>query len=1114
VNPEHLKTSWNLRILLIILAVSLAPLLLSFIGLSFGSASQGGAGAHFAGWSTNSSVVRIDINALGLVLMIGTLTVFYNRLRYSRLVSLLGITMVLAGLVDTIQIVPCQGSLADGATFHTTTVWSTMLSRFGAAVILFFGSTSLSLARKPVKYRVCIALTLLGIMVGTIIWSLMALGTPSNLPSGKILHLLTFSFYGLTAVMLHHSLKNRPVTMLGQLTLSALVPLIAGQIWLAVSVGSIYDQGFHIAVLLKWLAWSLPTAGLGIDLINTFHSLGLNEEKQFLRTVIDSIPHYIFSRDGEGRFTLVNKSVAGFYNLDVDQVEGRHIQEIHPDLEQCRQWVAEDREILKSGGLQEIPETLTTSAAGEDIWINAIKKLLPASRGRQPQVLGVTIDITRQKEAEMALAQRLKFEQASAAIVQSFVHTTSENLLETMGRILKHLGFYTEADRCFIYRFSDPNQDARLMFSWQSEEDNKPTELPVALTHLCIDWMTQWFCINMPVVVDNLNELPQNADRFRDIWHEDDNTAFLAIPIVQNESVMGFLGIDAKTKDTWSQEETNLVRYVADMFVTVWSKLEAEKDLVQAMKDAQASSQAKSEFLANMSHEIRTPMNCVIGISDLLMEMDPTDQQQNYLDMISQSGTALLALINDILDLSKIEAGQLELDPIEMNLRSLVEEVTGLIAFNTQAKGVEMVVRIAPGAPDKVVCDPNRLRQVLTNLLNNAAKFTTEGHIYLNVEPTGGHGEIINLQFQVRDTGIGIKEEKLTAIFEKFTQADASTTRRYGGTGLGLPISQHLVTLMGGKIIADSTPGEGATFKFTLPLKMVESIPEEIEALTEHDERILVITKHILGGEVLAEQVRTLGYECSVAMGCDDALDLLPSPHGKSQWAYILVDQDVVQEEIPKIRQHLDSLGEEFGTRLILLTALSSAIREKDLVLRGISGTLPKPVRPHQLKAVLEGRTKISLAPEQTLKPKPTVCPVEFAEETETANDGLYILVAEDNPFNQRVAVGMLKLLNCRVEVANNGAEAVDMVRNTQYDIVFMDCQMPEMDGYEATRTIRDLDDAQRAATTIVAMTANALSGDRRACFDSGMNDFLSKPINKSMLSGMLSKWELLINTV
>ncbi len=1109
-NPDHLKTNWNLRVLILILAVSLAPLLLSFLGLSFGSASQGGAGAHFAGWSTQKQMIRIDINALGLVLLIGTLTVIFSRLRASRFVTLLGITMILAGLVDTIQIIPCTLSTGACATFKTATVWSTLFSRLGSAVILFLGAVSLTLPHRPKQNRTYVGLAGIGILVGAATWSIMATVDPGEFLSLKNIHILTFSLYGLSGITLQLTLHRRPATILGQLTLAALVPLFAGQIWLVTSVETIYDQGFHIAVLLKWLAWMLPATGLGIDLINTFHALGMNEEKQFLRTVIDAIPHFIFARDAEGRFTLVNKSVANFYNRSVEQVEGHHLQEFHADLDQCREWVAEDRELLRTGLLKEIPEAQTTSVGGKSIWVTAIKKLLPTSRHREPQILGVTIDITRQKNAEIALAQRLKFEQASAAIVQSFVHTTNDNLQETMDRILKHLGFYTSADRVFIYRFVEPNQNARLLFSWVREPNSKHRELPMGISHRCLVWMTQWFSLNMPVAVDRLNDLAEPAKRFCDLWNATEETAFIALPISQNDRILGFLGVDAADKDGWTQEESNLLRYVADMFMTVWSKLEAEKCLVEAMKEAQASSQAKSEFLANMSHEIRTPMNCVIGISDLLMEMDPTDRQKQYLDMISQSGSSLLALINDILDLSKIEAGQLELDPIEMSLRTVVEEVTGLIAFNTQAKGVEMVARIAPGAPDLVVCDPNRLRQVLTNLLNNAAKFTTKGHIYLNVEPTGSHDGKIDLRFDIRDTGIGIEKEKLEAIFEKFTQADASTTRRFGGTGLGLPISQHLVNLMDGQITAQSSPGDGTTFSFTLPLVPVEPAEDARDALVERNESILVVTQHNLSGEVLAEQVRCLGYRCSVALGCDDAIELLPGPPGQKEWAFVLVDQDLIQAEIPRIKTHLDMLENQYGTRMIMLTALSSTIRESDLLEKGFSGILPKPVRPHQLKAVLEGRGTI----QPTIVPKenaaPFSSPIEPQESAPDQTDGPLILLAEDNPFNQRVAVGMFKLLNCRVDVAPNGAEALAMIQQKKYDIVFMDCQMPEMDGYEATRNIRSLVDAECAATTIVAMTANALSGDKRACFDSGMNDFLSKPINKAMLSSMLAKWGLI----
>ncbi len=943
--------------------------------------------------------------------------------------------------------------------------------------------------------------------IGT--WYFTANARPDLFLSSPLINFATLAMDGLVAGILIVQARRLVWSLLAPFTLIAMIPYMAGQIWLLTSVESILDQGFHVANILKWLGWLLLATGLGMDLINTFYAQGMYQEKQFLRAVIDTIPHFIFARDRSGHFTLVNQSVADFYGKTPDEIEGKHLQEIHADLEQCRVWEREDREILDSGELIEIPEQSTQDSAGNEIWIKAVKRPLTVGSAMDEQVLGLSIDITRQKVVERTLAQRFRHEQAGTAITQSFVTATAENLEDTMMRVLRHLAHCIDARRAFLYRFSAPENDAHLLYSWQGEGQAEG-RLPRELSHLCLEWMNQWFSLRMPVSVDRLSDLPESAALFLERWPSNDEAAFLAVPLINNRQILGFMGVDGSALGEWSADDVNLVRNTGDHFVTTWSKLEAEESLRAAMEKAQASNLAKSEFLANMSHEIRTPMNCIIGISELLMDMEPTERQRGYLDMISQSSNSLLALINDILDVSKIEAGKLELDPIDMNVRNLVEEVSGLIAFQTQAKGVEMVCRIAPGVPDVVVCDPNRLRQVLTNLLNNAAKFTSNGHIYLNVEPVGEVDGRIQLKFAVQDTGIGIPTEKLGAIFEKFTQADASTTRKYGGTGLGLPISRHLVQLMGGCIDAESTMGEGTTFHFTLPLDVVEGAPDPAESMTEREGTVLVVTGHQLSGETLAEQVRNLGFECTVAIGCDDALSLLPGPpfaRGKT-WSTILIDQDLVEEDLPLIRKGITGQGLDGNTRLIMLTALSSTIREQELQHHGFSGTLSKPVRPAQLKMVLEGNDE----PEADL-PKPAPKASEQAdpvtEDPPQDGKGPNILLAEDNPFNQRVAVGMLQMLGCRVDLANNGAEAVAAVNENDYDLVFMDCQMPEMDGYEATRHIRALDDADKARTIIVAMTANALSGDRRACFDAGMDDFLSKPINKAMLDQVLAKWEL-----
>jgi len=550
-----------------------------------------------------------------------------------------------------------------------------------------------------------------------------------------------------------------------------------------------------------------------------------------------------------------------------------------------------------------------------------------------------------------------------------------------------------------------------------------------------------------------------------------------------------------------------MLRNVGDLFITVWGKLSTERDLVDAMEAAQASSRAKTEFLANMSHEIRTPMNCIIGIADLLREMDPTDEQSQYLEMVRQAGASLLTILNDVLDISKIEAGQLELDPMRTELRAVVEEVVGLIAFTAQSRGLEVVCRLAPGLPAYGVLDGGRLRQVLANLLNNAAKFTRRGHIYLDVEPAGGEGSSSWLRFRVTDTGIGIPDEQMQRIFEKFTQAEAGTTRRFGGTGLGLAISRQLVNLMGGDLVAESVPDHGSTFTFTIPVARPE--PMALPPVGTSRDAVLIVTGHELAGEVLAEQTRHLGCAASLVMGAPDALTMLAGKptSGDGTWRAVLVDQSLPVPDLQAVAIHCRGLAPVKRPRLWVMTDL--AARPRDVV-EGIDGYLTKPVRLDRLAAVL------AAPPTATAVVMPSrLSSTRVVEAADADGDaqGARILLAEDNPFNQQVAVALLDRLGCNVTVAANGREAVELAADGEFDLVFMDCQMPEMDGYEATRRIREQEDSG-SAVPIVAMTANALSGDREACFNAGMDDFVAKPITKAMLGAILKRMGLISSPV
>ena len=866
--------------------------------------------------------------------------------------------------------------------------------------------------------------------------------------------------------------------------------------WGAVLVAS----GFAVTTIVLWRA----------HLLETEHH-EQRRDHQYLRTVIDAIPHFIFARDASGRFTLVNKAVADFYGMTVDQVEGRHLLDVHKDADQARSWLEEDRETLRRGESVSLPVIDTSNADGQPIWIAAMKKPLPADIGGVAQVLGVSIDISEQMRAEGALAARLDYEHTAAALFQTFVHCGREQMEQIMDRVLGRMARFTGTSRAFLYRFDATTSVAVRQYVWGDPQaeltDLPPTFMPVA----DLEWLQGLFEMKIPVMSEDLRRHASIPERFLDTWGTS-RAAFLAAPIIRDHQVFGFVGIDSDTARGWTQEHINLVHTVADLFITVWSKHEVERSLVQAREAAEASNRAKSEFLANMSHEIRTPMNSVIGLADLLCDMHPTSRQRQYLEMIRVSGTALLSLINDILDLSKIEAGQLELDLVDTDLPSLVDEVSGLIAFTAQSSGLEMVCRLAPGVPQRVLLDPCRLRQVLINLLNNAVKFTQRGHVYLNIEPVGAGDNHVDLRFSVTDTGIGIPEQSLARIFEKFTQAEAGTTRRYGGTGLGLAISQQLVTLMDGTIVARSTPGVGSTFEFTLRLPALRA--PAVAAVAGNPANLLVVTPHLLTGEVLLEKARLLGHTGRVIAGGADALDQAGGWAASTDlpFTHLFFDHEPGHDSpLPDLRPYLARLAPRHTPQVILLTRLTSQVDEVEMGDKGYGHALAKPVLVPRLAALLAGDATLTLPATTgpTGAPADTTSPPRDEFEADAAHaTGPRVLLAEDNPFNQKVAVAMLGLLGCNTKVAATGVEAVAMAREGGFDLVLMDCQMPVMDGYEATRHIRELP-APAGAVTIIAMTANALSGDRKACFAAGMDDFLSKPITKAMLLDMMRKWEL-----
>ncbi len=1082
------------------------PHLATSWGICFQAFGSNIGAIPYLSWQGPTSVFLMDINSLFTVTLTLALAWLYGRFAPGRPTMILGLAIFLAGITSGTMWIPLNGptDLNPNSMAYAITI-----ARLGSMYQLL---TGIILARWGGNFlrRNLILQTGSGILVLATAWFAMVNTTGGSGQLHLIASVLPLTVIGLgilAGLLLFQLPALRRHEYFHPGLLAALIPFTVAQ-WHLAHPGNLEGHGLHEVVLMHWVAWLIPLACLSFDLMFTIIRRSKSFDHQYLRAVIDTIPHFIFARNDEGRFTLVNQAVADFYGRKVHEIEGELLADIHPDQDQAELYLKEDQQALANHDPLILPAASTVDNDGREIYITSLKKTLPGYADRQPEILGVSIEVTDQIQAEKALAGRLEFERTIAAILEIFVHCTCEDMDHSLDTVMDKTTTYTHTDRMAIYHFDADNSDAKLLHGFESGHSPGCPHLPTHLSSEHLAWITQMFHNRLFLTAGSQNEMPSEGHSF---WLDlglGPESSLLAVPIFQGRTLWGFLLVSADAKRTWYPEDSHLLRSVADLFITAYSRLEAERVLQEAMASAQQSSRAKGEFLANMSHEIRTPLNCVIGLTDLLGDMDPSPGQAQYLEMIRLSGTSLLNLINDILDLSKIESGHLELDPLPTSLRTIVDEIAGLAAFNAQAKGLDLICRLAPGCPVQVVIDPVRLRQVLTNLLNNATKFTRKGHIYLNVEPVGGTQQHPALRFEVSDTGIGIEPDKLERIFDKFTQAEAGTTRRFGGTGLGLSISQQLVELMGGHIHAESTPGKGSAFSFTIPVEVTEGPAPAITDPVGGKKHVLVMAGNSLDGEVLAEQVRLLGHHCRVAtsdQAVRGAFDDNPD------CSFILLDASLEEKGTEPINTYLDSLAPDNRPQVILLSNLSSLKREQEQQNRGFAGTLIKPINTETLATVLAGKPDF---PQQMVQALPCSTQVTKTNAVSLSlninnrtegNEGPLILLAEDNPFNQKVAVSMLGILGCRVEIAATGVEAVAMVQDKEYDLVFMDCQMPEMDGYEATRRIRALP-GDASGVPVVAMTANVMSGDRKACFDAGMDDFLSKPISKAMLVDTLER--------
>jgi PAS domain S-box-containing protein len=867
--------------------------------------------------------------------------------------------------------------------------------------------------------------------------------------------------------------ENNSATLARRLILPAiLLPMILGYIGLAGKWLGAYQTELGVSIVVTSTIFIFVTLILlnsylmnKIDNARLLVENTLKLQQKQLQTILDNTTAIIYVFDLENRYLLVNKQFEAFTHMSASELVGKTPDKIFPKIV-ADKFIENNSKVLKA----RIPiafEEAILNRQGIKVFISN-KFPLFNDLGIPYAVGGISTEITAIKRMQETLREHEELLSLALKSVNAGTWTwnISTGVLEwdeAMHRLFNLVpGAFPRTYEAFLHLV---HPDDRLMVDMQIKKS--------------LEDSTEFDC------------------EFRTI---------------SSEGAISYLGARA---EVYKNEKKQNVRITGTCWnISKYKEAENEiriaKEIAEKLaKEAKEASFAKSAFLAAMSHEIRTPLNGVIGMTELMLDTHVTTEQHDYIETIRLSGEALLSIINDILDFSKIESGHMELEILDYDLHSLVNEIIELFAVQIQSKGIAIGAYIESDVPEWMTGDPSKVRQVLSNLLSNAAKFTERGEISVKVKLLKKENNILTLLFEILDTGIGIPPEVRAHLFQPFSQGDRSTSRKFGGTGLGLVISERLVEMMGGEIDVDSAAGRGSKFWFTIQLTECTAPKYKFEYELESDlrgARILCVDDNTINRETVKHRTESWQMRCDSAMNAAEALSMLKKAvTDNDPYKLALIDQTMPGMSGIELIQIMRQLKDIDKTPAIILSALGDTLSAEESRKLNISLTLAKPIRPNRLYEGIITTLKIALQGNTMLAN--STASLSTNEKWKNAR----ILLAEDHPVNQQVILRILAKIGLKAEVANNGLEVLAAIKKNTYDLILMDCQMPEMDGYSTTEEIRKLEEQHHVhyPVPIVAITAHALKNDREKCIMSGMNDYVAKPIKIQALKSVLELWLL-----